>query len=240
MLKTTLAGLRAHKLRLLLTGLAITLGVGFIAGTFVLTDSMQAGVNEKFARSADKVDVAVLPKEVKELPADLLGRVRAVPGVTDAQGTVRGDAALIGRDGKAVGAMPTVGISVPSGRLLRYGVDEGRPPAGPGEAVLDRDTAEREKYAVGQTITVLDHRRRPHRFTLVGIVDFGIDDEANMRGAVGFDTATAMRMTGRRVFREIDVAGAADRAAVAAVAGPDAEGLTGDQLGRRLAARAGA
>ncbi|GLW65995.1 membrane protein [Actinomadura rubrobrunea] len=240
MLKTTLAGLRAHKLRLLLTGLAITLGVGFIAGTFVLTDSMRAGVNEKFARSADKVDVAVLPKEGGELPADLLGRVRAVPGVTDAQGTVRGDAALIGRDGKAVGDMPTVGISVPSGRLLRYGVDEGRPPAGPAEAVLDRDTAEREKFAVGQTITVLDHRQRPHRFTLVGILDFGIDDEANMRGAVGFDTATAMRMTGKRVFREIDVAGAADRAAVAAVAGPDAEVLTGERLGRRLAARAGA
>ena len=44
MLKTTLAGLRAHKLRLLLTSLAIMLGVGFVAGTFVLTDTIQAGL----------------------------------------------------------------------------------------------------------------------------------------------------------------------------------------------------
>src|SRR5919108_5663954 len=113
MLKTTLAGLRAHKLRLLLTALAITLGVGFIAGTFVLTDTMQKGVDTKFARSADKVDTAVLPKDDgsgKGLPADLLTRVRALPGVTDAQGAVRGDAPLIGKDGKAVGDIPTVGI----------------------------------------------------------------------------------------------------------------------------------
>lgn len=48
MIKTTLAGLRAHKLRLLLTSVAIVLGVGFISGTFVLTDTLQAGVTEKF------------------------------------------------------------------------------------------------------------------------------------------------------------------------------------------------
>ncbi|GAA4077593.1 ABC transporter permease [Actinomadura miaoliensis] len=241
MLKTTLAGLRAHKLRLLLTGLAITLGVGFIAGTFVLTDTMQTGVNEKFARSADKVDMAVLPKDAeKQLPAALLDRVRAVPGVTDAQGTVRGDAVLIGRDGKAVGNMPTAGISVPSGRLLRYEIERGRPPAGPAEAVLDTETAEREKFTVGQTITVLDHRQRPHRFTVVGLADFGIDTQASMRGAVGFDAATTMRVTGKRTYREIDIAGPADRAAVAAAAGPGAEVLTGEQLGERLAAAAGA
>ena len=52
MLKTTLAGLRAHKLRLLLTSLAIVLGVGFIAGTFVLTDTIEAGFGQQFAAAA--------------------------------------------------------------------------------------------------------------------------------------------------------------------------------------------
>jgi putative ABC transport system permease protein len=240
-LKTTLAGLRARKLRLLLTGLAITLGVGFIAGTFVLTDTMQAGVTGKFARSADKVDLAVLPeKDGGQLPAALLDRVRALPGVTDAQGTVRGDAVLIGRDGRAVGDMPTVGISVPTGRLLRFDIERGRPPAGPAEAVLATETADRAKFTVGQTITVLDHRRRPHRFTVVGLADFGIDREASMRGAVGFDAATAMRVTGKRTYQEIDILGTADRAAVAAAAGPGAEVVDGEELGERLAALAGA
>ena len=63
MLKTTLAGLRAHKLRLLLTAVAITLGVGFISGTFVLTDTMDKGIGKTFAKSADKVDYAVVPKD---------------------------------------------------------------------------------------------------------------------------------------------------------------------------------
>ena len=40
MQKVTLKGLLAHKLRLALTSLAIVLGVTFISGTFVLTDTL--------------------------------------------------------------------------------------------------------------------------------------------------------------------------------------------------------
>ena len=70
MLKTTLAGLRAHKLRLLLTAVAITLGVGFISGTFVLTDTMDKGIGKTFAKSADKVDYAVVPKDESSSDAE--------------------------------------------------------------------------------------------------------------------------------------------------------------------------
>ncbi|XVQ10414.1 ABC transporter permease [Spirillospora sp. CA-255316] len=246
MLRTTLAGLRAHKLRLLLTAVAITLGVGFIGGTFVLTDAMDRGVQKTFARSAGKVDVAVLPgKEAggdsgEGLPADMLARIRAVPGVVEAHGLVRGNAPLIGRDGKVVGDVPTVGLSVTGGRMPRFEFDEGRAPNGPGEAVLDSRVASREKYRVGDTITVLDPRKAPHRFTVVGLVGVGIDSDANFRGAVGFDQATAARMTGERTFQEIDVAGA-DRAAVAAAAGRgDHRVMTGAKLAEELSAAAGA
>lgn len=240
MLKTTLAGIARRKLRLLLTAVAITLGVGFISGTFVLTDAMQAGMNKTFANSADKVDVAVLPGGHGDpLPAALLARVRAVPGVTAAEGTVRGDAALVGRDGKAVGDMPTVGVSVPSGRLLRFQVDSGRTPKGPTEAVLDSQLAKREKFKAGDAVTVLDHKSRPHRFTVVGLVDMGIDSDVSMRGGVGFDTATAARMTGDKTFTEIDVAGGS-KAAVAAAVGPQYKTLTGQALTRELAKGNGA
>ncbi|GAA3972568.1 FtsX-like permease family protein [Actinomadura viridis] len=242
MLKTTLAGLLARKVRLLLTAVAITLGVGFIAGTFVLTDTMDAGVQKTFARSAGKVDVAVLPRPGNKdgLPADLLARIRAVPGVVEAQGIVQGDAALLGRDGKAVGDVPTLGVSITGGRLLRHEFEKGRAPAGPAEAVLDARVAERERFGVGDTITVLDARDRPHRFTVVGLLDVGLDAEASRRGAVGFDAATAARMTGERTYREIDVAGAGRAAIARAVGGGGHEVLTGARLADRLAAEAGA
>ncbi|GAA2405597.1 FtsX-like permease family protein [Actinomadura vinacea] len=242
MLKTTLAGLRAHKLRLLLTAVAITLGVGFIGGTFVLTDAMDGGVQKTFARSAGKVDVAVLPAEDsgKGLPADMLARIRAVPGVVEAQGQVRGDAALLGRDGKAVGDLPTVGLSIAGGRMPRYEFDQGRAPKGPGEAVLDARVASRAKFRVGDTITVLDQRKAPHPFKVVGLVGVGLDPDAAFRGVVGFAPATAARMTGERTFEEIDVAGA-DRAAIAAAAGRgDHRVLAGAQLADELARAAGA
>src|SRR2546430_11369218 len=101
MLKTTLAGLRAHLLRLMLTALAITLGVGFVAGTFVLTDTMKAGFDRQFTASADKVSVAVLTGgDDKKVSEATLGAIRAVQGVQDAQGQVRGDAPLLGKNGR--------------------------------------------------------------------------------------------------------------------------------------------
>ncbi|TDD66317.1 FtsX-like permease family protein [Actinomadura darangshiensis] len=242
MLRTTLAGLRAHKLRLLLTAVAITLGVGFISGTFVLTDTMDKGVAKTFAKSADKVDFAVLPKSDdpdEGAPAKLLQKVRALPGVTDVHGVVKGDAALVGKDGKGVGDSPTVGMSVASGRLLRYDVDKGRPPSGGGETVLDTKVAKREGYTVGDTVSVLGEKHRVHKFKVVGLVDFGIDQEASFRGAVGFDSATAMLMTGQKTYRELDIAGG-NEAAVKAAAGAGYDVYTGEELGARLAKAAGA
>ncbi|WP_067467236.1 ABC transporter permease [Actinomadura macra] len=255
MLKTTLAGLLAHKLRLLLTAVAITLGVGFISGTFVLTDTMDKGVAKTFARSAGKVDAAVLPgpnapiepggsdgqggSDEPGVPTDVLRRVQALPGVTEVQGAVRGDAALVGRDGKTIGDFPTAGISVQAGRLLRVEVEKGRPPSGPTEAVLSTRAAERTAFKVGDAVTVLDHDGRPHRFSVVGIVDFGIDQEADAQGAVGFDAATTLAMTGAKYYEEIDVLGA-DKAAVAAAVGGSYRVYTGDELAKKLAKEAGA
>lgn len=240
MLRTTLAGLRAHKLRLLLTAVAITLGVGFISGTFVLTDTMDKGVAKTFARSADKVDIAVLPGDTDDgISAAMFQKVRALPGVTDVQGLVKGDAALVGKAGKAVGDFPTVGMSVPSGRLLRYDMDKGRPPSGGGETVLDAAVAKREGYTVGDTVTILDKEHRPHGFKVVGLVDFGIDEEASFRGAVGFDAATTMLMTGEKTYRELDITGG-DKTAVKAAVGTSYDVYTGKELGAKLAKAGGA
>jgi len=109
MRKVTLKGLLAHKLRLALTALAIILGVTFISGTFVLTDTLQSTFNALFGTVFAKVDFQV--RGVAQLgsggnatrnpvPESLLATVRQVPGVGVAEGQVQGFAQFVSPDGK--------------------------------------------------------------------------------------------------------------------------------------------
>jgi len=81
MLRTTMAGLRAHKLRLVATALAIVLGVGFVAGTLIFGDTAKAALYDRFALSARGVDVAAGPGSAPGLPlstVDTMGSPVAV------------------------------------------------------------------------------------------------------------------------------------------------------------------
>ncbi|MEU6410761.1 FtsX-like permease family protein [Microbispora sp. NPDC046933] len=242
MFRTTLTGLLAHRLRLVLTSLAIVLGVGFIAGTFVLTDTIDAGFSQSFAADADKVDVVVTPKDDAErdgnLPESALAAVKAVRGVKDAQPMVSGDAPVIGKDGKVVGDFPTAGVSIPASRIK---ITSGRAPSAAGEAVLDKNTAKAEGFAPGATVTVLDQAGKQQKFRLVGIFDVGLDQNLAYRGAVAFTPATARRVTGAKGFTEIDVVSSGPspeslRTAVAAAVG-DAKVVTGRERADEVAKR---
>ena len=59
MFSLTIKGLWAHKLRYALTGLAVVLGVAFMAGTMVLTDTMEKTFDGVFASANDGTDVIV-------------------------------------------------------------------------------------------------------------------------------------------------------------------------------------
>ena len=59
MLRATIKSLLARKLRLLLTALAVVLGVGFTAGTFILTDTALASFDDLFGQAYSNVDVVV-------------------------------------------------------------------------------------------------------------------------------------------------------------------------------------
>ncbi|MEN3536227.1 FtsX-like permease family protein [Microbispora sp. ZYX-F-249] len=243
MFRTTLTGLLAHRLRLLLTSLAIVLGVGFIAGTFVLTDTIDAGFTQSFAADADKVDVVVTPKDDAEgdgsLPQSALAAIRAVRGVRDAQPMVSGDAPLIGRDGKVVGDFPTAGVSIPADRIK---ITAGRAPSAAGDAVLDKNTAKAQGLAPGATVAVLDRAGERQEFRLVGIFDVGVDQNLAYRGAVAFTPDTARRVTGAKGFTEIDVVSSGPspeslRTAVAAAVGGDATVMTGRERADEVARR---
>src|SRR5580692_73585 len=105
MWKVTIKGLLAHKLRLVLTGIAIVLGVTFISGTFVLTDTLHNTFTALFGRIYQHVDFEVRGKAVfsqnnnqgggatrNPISASIITDVRRVPGVSFAEGTVVGTA----------------------------------------------------------------------------------------------------------------------------------------------------
>ena len=122
MWKVTLKGLLAHKLRLALTAIAIVLGVTFISGTFVLTDTLHNTFNTLFGNIYQNIDFQVrgvaqfdgrAARRPQPHPRIDPARGRGVPGVEAAAGSVEGYAQFVAPDGKAIstGGAPTIGLS---------------------------------------------------------------------------------------------------------------------------------
>jgi putative ABC transport system permease protein len=192
MRNVTIKGLLAHKLRLALTALAIVLGVTFISGTFVLTDTLHNTFSVLFGNVYQKVDfqvrgVAQLGSGANasrnELPESLLATVRGVPGVAVAQGEVSGYAQFVARDGKAIstGSAPTLAVSFdPDQQLSSLHLIAGGPPATSDDVVMDAGTAQKYDFSVGQQVKILT--AGPTRtFTISGIAEFGSAN--NLAGA---------------------------------------------------------
>src|SRR5918999_2417342 len=123
MIKATLKGFLAHKWRLLLTMISVVLGVSFVAGTYVLTDTMAATFDTLFAEAEAGIDVEVRAKaaflgEMQQdrprVPESLLDTVLEVDGVAVAEGGVTGFAQIVDPDGEAIAPLaPTLGVSWP-------------------------------------------------------------------------------------------------------------------------------
>ncbi len=252
MLRLSLRNLLVNKLRLLLTVTAVTVGVAFVSGTFVLSDTMVRAFDELYqgltsgtdvvvrATSAYDADVASTGGQRRPLDDSVVETVRRVPGVAAAEGGVAGFALVIDQDGDPVqpAGAPTFGTSIARDPDLSGDgtLREGRIPSGPDEVVLDVRTADVAGYEVGDSVDlVLQGGRRT--FTLVGTVGFGDNDSILGATMAGFDLPTAQVALGKEgVVDEVDVRGddgvgaseLRDRVAAALPAG--AEALTGRQL----------
>jgi putative ABC transport system permease protein len=256
MWNATLKGLLAHKLRLAATALAIVLGVSFVAGTYVLTDTITATFDQLFKQVTEGVDVAVRSQETfgslqtgetrDPMPASLLDKVEAVDGVKVAEGSVTGFAQFIGKDGKPVttGGAPTLGVSIGSASEFTAGstIRSGRRPSGPNEVVVDAKTAADAGFRVGDRVKVL-LQGPAQTFTISGIIGFGEADNLGGATLAGFDLPTAQKVLNREGrFDEIDVA-AQDgvspeqlRDRIRAAVDPRYEVLTGTELAESSAA----
>ncbi|WP_432938945.1 ABC transporter permease [Kribbella sp. CA-253562] len=211
MFTATLRGMLAHKVRLALTVASIALGVAFLAGTLILTDTMHLAFGQLFGKVTAGTDAVVRAEASYSqsdgigtsrgpIPATVLDQVRKADGVRTAEGAVSGYALLTDNNGKAVltnGGAPTLGYSLPSDPALRGDVQllSGTAPAGPGQVAIDATSAEDNDIALGSTIKVL-FNGPTQEFTVVGTLGFG--GEKNLGGTTGayFDSATAQKLLG--------------------------------------------
>src|SRR5438034_11179126 len=103
MFRATLAGLRARTARMVLSSIAIILGVAFVSGTLVLGNALNAQVHDELARQTQGVDAAVTVNRDDatentpstnhaQLGLDQVDAIRKIPGVAGADG--RGGAQL--------------------------------------------------------------------------------------------------------------------------------------------------
>jgi putative ABC transport system permease protein len=251
MWNATLKGLLAHKLRLAATALAIVLGVSFVAGTYVLTDTISATFDQLFTQVTKGIDVAIRSQETfgdartgqtrEPMPASLLDQLQRLDGVRVGEGSVTGYAQLVGKDGKPVttGGAPTLGISTAQHSAFTAGstIRSGRLPSGPDEVAVDANTAEQEGLAPGDRVKVL-FQGPAREFTVSGVIGFGQADNLGGARLVGFDLATAQQVLNREgKFDEIDLEAEdsvtpeqlRDRVR-AALNNPRYEVLTGQQL----------
>jgi putative ABC transport system permease protein len=220
-----LKSLWARKVRALLTAFAVFLGVAFVAGSFVLTDTIFAAFDEIFNESLKGTSVVVsaenpVEQESGEIPtisASLLPRVARTPGVREAAGAIFTPGAFFNAKNEKIGNKfaPKFISSTLRGQLESLNYVEGHRPRGPTEASLDKAAAESADLKIGEKIMLIGQGNL-ETFRLVGLTQLG---SASFGGAsiAQVTLPVAQRLTHKR--------GRFDQISVAADDGVSAEAL---------------
>ncbi|CAM3815443.1 ABC transporter permease [Nocardiopsis rhodophaea] len=210
MLRTALRNVLAHKARLVMTFLAVCLGVAFVCGTLVFADSSAAAYRAAASKTFADVAVTVTPKApapgaaadqqpTTGLDDALVMKLADVPGVAAVHPSVDGSAVLNAADGtplradKAWGNLAAAYVPAEDGKDTRYPLVEGRAPQNGDELAVDSGTAAAGRFSIGDTITLAtDGPVMTKR--LVGIVTTK-DTRVTAGGTLAlFDKATAQRL----------------------------------------------
>jgi putative ABC transport system permease protein len=260
MLRAAWKSLLARKVRLAMSTFAIALGVAFVVGSLVFSAALSDGFNRLFGASVG--DVVVRPQgsttlngdpSTRTVPASLVQRLEGTPGAARVDGNVQAlGVYVVGTDDKVVGGLgaPTYGLSysdAPAGHGIQgLTMLSGTPPHGPGEVVLDQQTAQSAGYHIGDRVPIVTAARKAllHK-KLVGVA--GYADDTSLAGATLtiFDVPTAQRLFlhGKDAFTSIWVT--ADpgvsqtelRDAVADRLPPKIQAVTGDEAANENASQ---
>jgi putative ABC transport system permease protein len=196
----------ARKVRALTTTLAVVIGVAFVAGTYILTDTTFAAFDEIFQDSLAKTDVVITAKEevrqeTGETPsfeATALPRVKRVDGVRLAVGQIFTAGAFFDAENEEIGNQfaPKFITSVLPQALETQTYPEGRPPRNAREVSLDESAAEEAGLEIGDTLKLASVERIA-TYRIVGLTQLG---QASWGGAsiAGLILPEAQRITDKR------------------------------------------
>jgi putative ABC transport system permease protein len=217
MTRLVLRGFLQRKLRVVLTAIAIALGVALMAGTYILTDTINQSFAGIFKTAAKGDDVVVSPTETlgredraQESPITdaMVARVRAVPGVAQAAGGVFTEGTFLDLEHKRLtsgGAPAFIAGELPK-RFESFSPVRGRFPSTDDEVAIDEATASRHGLRIGQQMIVAG-AAPAKRYTIVGILKFGGGQSFGGAGTAVLTPAAAQRAAGETGrYDQIDVA----------------------------------
>ncbi|KRE44036.1 ABC transporter permease [Knoellia sp. Soil729] len=257
MLRASWKSLMARKLRLFMSAFAIILGVAFVAGSFVFTDTlgrsfdsiMNGTVGDVVVRPASAGGDPESQPSTQALPGALVTQLAGTDGAARADGKITNFGTfVVSKQGKLIGGFGPPGLGMnhadgPAAKGLQpLQLLQGSWPDAPSEVVLDEKTAEEAGYLVGEKVTIASSGAQPRiSAKLVGI--------ATMQGGLAgaslaiFDTTEAQKlfMGGKDTYSEIWVTAAPGtsqeqlRAAVASQLPDGVEAVTGDAAAKASA-----
>ena len=260
MLHAAWKSLLGRKVRLLMSTFAIVLGVAFVAGTLIFTDTLNKSFVAIFDNSVG--DVVVRPVGSQDadgtqttltLPAGLVPRLADVPGAARADGNVVSSGLfVIGANNRVVGGQGAPGLAFnTSSAPAAHGVEglqvvRGRDPRGADEVAVDAATVRRAGLHLGEQVRLVSAGRKALlRPTLVGIAGYPDGGSLNGASASIFDTTTAqdLFLDGRAAFNDAWVTAQPGvsqqelRDRVARVLPAGVEAVTGDKAADQSASR---
>jgi putative ABC transport system permease protein len=209
MLRLTLHSLWSHKRRLVATCVAVLLGVAFMAGTLVLTSTLNRVFDDLFRGMGEGVDAQVrgpvlFESEFQGTQRDLIHEstvdsILEVPGVAAVEPFVASySMTVLDAEGEPMGGFgpPTiVGSWEYDPQLASYTLADGRAPEAPGEVVIDMATAKDGPFDIGDEIEIITPTGR-EKFEVVGLSRFGDADSAAGSIFVGTTLEEAQRLAG--------------------------------------------
>jgi putative ABC transport system permease protein len=219
MRRLVLRGFAQRKLRVALTAVAIALGVALMAGTYILTDTINQSFAGIFKTAAKGDSVVVSPSEAlgnrtqtetSPITEQMLARVRSTSGVAQVAGGIFTEGTFLDTKRKRLtsGHSPGFISAVVPPRFESFKPVKGHLPSQAGEVAIDEATAERKDVKIGQQIIVAG-RAAAKQYTVVGIVKFAGGESFGGAGVALLTLSEAQRVVGEPGrFDQLDVAAA--------------------------------
>jgi putative ABC transport system permease protein len=193
MWKVSIKGILAHKIRIVLTSIAVVLGVSFMTGTLVLSDTISRTFDNLITNVNSGLSAQIRAKAAfkdeqgneqrNRIDASIVNTVRRVPGVKDAEVNVAGFAVIVGPNGKGLNASgngppPLAFAWDPSPTLNPVKLVAGHAPVAADDVVIDKHSADRTHYRVGDRIRIVtvSTTGKSAVYRLSGIGKFGTAD----------------------------------------------------------------